>query len=81
MSNEPKDLIDHMQEESRLRYGRELTPQEAGQKFMEHGLDARVNHLKALRKDETSSVRDAAKRLTMERALMDAHTAARRSGR
>jgi hypothetical protein len=79
--SERKDFIESMQEESLLRYGRELTPEEAGQAFLAHGLDARINHLKALRKDETSSVRDASKRLVMERALMDAHTAARRSGR
>jgi hypothetical protein len=81
MSDEPKDFIDHMIEESVLRYGRKISAREAGEAFLHHGLDARINHLKNIRKDETLSINKAAERLTYERAIRDAHTAARRAGR
>ena len=79
--DEPKDFLEALEEESKLRFGRELTTQEISAKFLEHKLDARVAHLRNLRKDETLTIHGAAKRLVLERALYDAHHAARRSGR
>ncbi len=79
--DEPKDFLEAMEEESKLRFGRSLTHQEISAKFLEHKLDARVAHLRNLRKDETLSIHKAAERLTLERVLYDAHHAARRAGR
>jgi hypothetical protein len=80
MADETPDFLESMQAEAKLRFGRELTASEAGQKFLEHGLDARIQHLSKLRNDETT-IHGAAKRLTFERALKDAHHAARKVGR
>jgi hypothetical protein len=77
---ETKDYLDRMQAAAVLRYGRELTPAEAGEAFILHGIDHRIEHLSNLRNDETT-IHGAAKRLTFERAIKDAHTAARKVGR
>jgi hypothetical protein len=76
-----EDYIDQMQSEAKLRFGRELTAAEAGAKFAEHGLDARIQHLQNLRNDERLTIHGAAQRLTMERAIRDAHHALRKVGR
>ncbi len=74
--------IDRAQEEAKLRWGRELTPNELANKLAEHGLDARVNHLKTLRDDgEPISIHAAAKRVTFSRKLFDIHNALRKVGR
>jgi len=74
--------IDRAQEEAKLRFGRELDADELAKKLLEHGLDARVNHLKTLRDDgEQLTIHAAAKRTAISRKLFDAHHAARRAGR
>jgi hypothetical protein len=78
---ETRDYIDHMQEEAKLRFGRELSASEVATQFALHPMDTRINHLKALRADETLTIHGAAKRLTYERALKETHHTLRRAGR
>jgi hypothetical protein len=76
------DFLERMQREAKLRFGRELTPDEAAAKFAGHGLDHRIEHLSNLdSSDETQNVRAAAERLTYVRALKDVHEKLRRVGR
>jgi hypothetical protein len=74
------DFIEAMQEEARLRFGKELSPAECADKFSLHGFEARIEHLKQLKTDELS-IRDAAKRLTFERALKNTHERLRKINR
>jgi hypothetical protein len=68
------DFIEEMQAEAELRFGRELTPQEVAKKFAEHDFEARIHHLKHLRKDdEFPTPREAVKRSQYLRALKSTH--------
>lgn len=75
------DFIEEMQEEAQLRFGKELTPEECALKFAGHDLEGRVYHLKNLKTDDLTSIRDAAKRLSYVRALNQTHEKLRRVGR
>jgi hypothetical protein len=75
------DFIDEMQKEARLRFGRDLSPVEAAEKFAGHDLDARVFHLKNLNTDDTLSIGEAAKRLSYTRALNKTHAILSKVGR
>jgi hypothetical protein len=75
------DFIEKMQEEAKLRFGKELTPEEAADKFALHDVNARIQHLGNLRRDEDMPFNDAAKRFRYERALKDVHEKLRRVGR
>lgn len=72
-SNLAKDYIEEAQVEAKLRFGRELSPAEIAGDFAQHNFDARINHLKTLKTDGALDLREAAKRLTYERALLDTH--------
>jgi hypothetical protein len=76
------DFIEEMQREAQLRFGRELSPAECADKFALHNFNARIDHLKNLKSsDAIPNVRDAATRLTFERALKDTHERLRRIDR
>jgi hypothetical protein len=80
-----KDFIDEMNEEAELRFGRRLTAREAAEKFAQHDLEGRVQHLKNLhRLDDHLTLNEgkaAAERLVVERALRSTHEKLRRIGR
>jgi hypothetical protein len=76
-----RDFIEEMQDEARLRFGRDLSPVEAAIEFARHPLDGRVQHLKNLKSDDALSVRDAAKRLSYTRALHQTHERLRKVDR
>jgi hypothetical protein len=80
MSDE-KDFLEAMHAESRLRFGKELTPEEAAERFALHSFDARIQHLSNLRRDESLTFNEAAKRFRYERALRSAHEKLRLVGR
>jgi hypothetical protein len=79
------DFIEEMQTEAELRFGKTLSPQEVATEFAKHGFEARIQHLKNLKKnDEPISgvhLRDAAKRQVFERALRDTHERLRKIDR
>lgn len=75
------DFIDEMQTEAKLRFGKELSPAEVADKFALHDFEARIQHLKNLKTDDTMSLRGAAKRLTFERALKETHHHLRKADR
>jgi hypothetical protein len=68
-----EDFIDEMQKEARMRFGKELSPAEAADEFALHNFEARIQHLNNLKTDDAMSVREAAKRLSFERALKETH--------
>ena len=74
------DFLDEMQKEARLRFGRELTPQEAAERFSLHSFNDRVQHLKRLR-SEPGTVREIARRHAFESALHRTHESLRKVGR
>ena len=80
-----KDFIEEAQQEAKLRFGRELSSQELGRKFMGHDFEARIFHLKNPESnDEPISLGDAmsaAKRLAFERSLHDVHNRLRKINR
>jgi hypothetical protein len=75
------DFLEKMQQESRNRWGAELTPEQAAERFALHNFEARVQHLGNLRRDSDMPFNDAAKRFRYERALRDVHEKLRRVGR
>ena len=79
--SDDNDFLDELQHESRLRFGRELTPAEAAEKFALHGLDARVQHLKRLKTPEAGTVREIARRHAFEGAMRRVHEELRKVGR
>ncbi len=68
-----QDFIDEMQAEAKLRFGKELSPEEAAQKFMGHDAETRIFHLKNLQTPDEMTVTEAAKRYPYESALRQAH--------
>jgi hypothetical protein len=79
--SEDKDYIEEAQEEAQLRLGKELSAAELAEKFAGHDFEARVYHMKRLKSDEDMSVKDAARRLTYERALNSVHEKLRKINR
>jgi hypothetical protein len=76
------DYIEEMQNEAKLRFGRELAPAEVAAKFQEHGFEARIHHLKNLKTaDNFGTPREAAARHVYERALRSTHDRLRRIDR
>jgi hypothetical protein len=76
------DFIDEMQIEAKLRFGKELSPEEVAEKFALHGFDARIHHLKNLKtSDSFSTPREAAKRYVYERQLRGVHERLRKIDR
>jgi hypothetical protein len=67
------DYLEKMHEESRLRFGKTLTPEEAADEFALHNVDARIQHLGNLRRDDDMTFNEAAKRFRYERALKERH--------
>ena len=68
------DFIDEMQIEAKLRFGKELSPNEVAEKFREHDFEARIHHLKNLKTaDSFDTPREAANRHVFERALRITH--------
>lgn len=68
------DFIEEMQTEAKLRFGKELSPDEVASEFQKHGFEARIQHLKKLKTaDSFGTVREAAKRHVFERALRNTH--------
>jgi hypothetical protein len=53
--------------------GKTLTPEEAADKFALHNVDARIQHLSNLRRDENLTFNEAAERFRYERALKERH--------
>jgi len=70
-----EDYISEAQREAKFRYGKELTPEELGQKFVKYDPETRIQHLKNLRSDSSLSINEAAKRLSYERVLLNTHKA------
>lgn len=68
------DFIDEMQTESRLRFGKELSPSEVAGEFTKHDFETRIHHLKNLKTaDSFGTPREAAARYVFERALRSTH--------
>jgi hypothetical protein len=76
-----RDYIEEAQEEARLRFGRELSPNELAEKFAGHDLDARIYHLKNLTNNDEMTPREAARRMAYERVLKNTHEVLRKVGR
>jgi hypothetical protein len=76
-----RDFIDEMQAEAVLRFGAELTPEEAGKRFAGHSQEERIFHLKNLQSDGDLTVDEAAKRYSYEKALRRTHTILSKVGR
>jgi hypothetical protein len=80
-----KDLIDEMQEEAELRFGHRLTAREAAERFAQHDADARIFHLKNLKRSDdpltTTEMRSEVERRVVERALRSTHERLRKIGR
>jgi hypothetical protein len=76
-----EDFIDGAKAEWRLRYKRELTPNDAADLFTLHNFEARIGHLKRLKAPDAMSPRQASDRLVMERAIRSAHERLRKVGR
>lgn len=47
-----RDYIEEAQHEARLRFGRELSPEELAVKFAGHDIETRIIHLKTIRHDD-----------------------------
>jgi hypothetical protein len=75
-----RDFIEEMQEEAVLRFGKELLPHDAAERFALHGNEARIQLLKRLHTPEAMDVRTAAKRHAMERALRNVHFRLQKAG-
>jgi hypothetical protein len=68
------DFIDELQKEAKLRFGKELSPDEVGGEFSKHDFEARIQHLKNLKTaDSFGTPREAAKRYVFEKSLRDVH--------
>ena len=79
MSN---DLIDEIQGEAKLRFGKELSVSEVAHEFAKHDFEARIQHLKNLKTaDSFSTPREAAARHIYERALRATHERLRKIDR
>jgi hypothetical protein len=67
------DFIEKMQEEAKLRFGKELTPEEAAERFALHHVEARIQHLGNIRRDSDLTFNQAAERYRYEKALKEKH--------
>jgi hypothetical protein len=67
------DYIEEAQQEAKLRYGRELSPQELEEKFLGHDRETRIFHLKNLKTPEEMTIREAADRMEYESRLYRVH--------
>jgi hypothetical protein len=79
--SEPKEFLTAMQEEAKLRFGKELTPAEVAYQFSLHSNEARIAHLANTRAPESMNVLEAARRHALERAVRVTHERLRKAGR
>ncbi len=75
------DYIDEALQEGRLRFGRELTPQELAEKFIGHDLETRVFHLKTLSSPDEMTIDQGVRRMEYESALRGVHDVGRKVNR
>jgi hypothetical protein len=75
------DVIEEMKTEWRLRYKRDLTPNELANQFALMPMETRIAHLKRVNAPQAMSTREAGDRLAMERALHRTHETLRKVGR
>jgi hypothetical protein len=75
------DVIEDMKTEWRLRYKRDLTPNELANEFALMPMETRIGHLKRMKAPEALSTREAGNRLAMERAMLRTHETLRKVGR
>ena len=75
------DFIEEMQKDAQERWGRELTPIEAAEKFALHNFETRIYHLKTLDDRPLPMSREGAQRHALETALRRTHEKLRRVGR
>lgn len=68
-----RDYIEEAQLEAKLRFGRELSPDEMAEMFIGHGKEARIQHLKNLNTPEAMTLKEAAERMEYESALRHVH--------
>jgi len=70
-----RDYIEEAQHEARLRFGRELSPNELAEKFAGHDLDTRIIHLKTIRADgeDEISLSAAEKQLSRQQYVSALH--------
>ena len=79
--SEEKDFIEEMHEESRLRFGRELSRDEFVDKFAQHGPEERIFHLKRIKRPDHLTARQAAERRPYEAAAHSVHDRLTKAGR
>jgi hypothetical protein len=76
-----QDFIEEAQQEAKLRFGRELSPEELVEKFAGHDFEARIFHLKNIDGQSELTVREAARRHPYTSALRRTHAALTKAGR
>jgi hypothetical protein len=80
-----RDYIEEAQHEARLRFGRELAPEELAMKFAGHDIETRVIHLKTIRGDDEEislgQAEKALERAAHVRALHSMHERLRKVDR
>jgi len=75
------DYVEEAQAEAKLRFGKELSPQELAANFLGHDFETRIQHLKNLKTPDAMSLNEASKRYQYEAALRRAHEMARKVNR
>ena len=78
---EDQDFIEEAIAEGKLRFGRELSPDEMATELARHGFDDRIHHLKRLKDPDAMTVEEAAKRYDYKRALKRKHEILTKVGR
>jgi hypothetical protein len=75
------DVIEEMKTEWRLRYKRDLTPNELANQVALMPMETRIGLLKRLKAPQSMSAREAGDRLALERAMLRSHEKLRSVGR
>ncbi len=82
MAEDTRDVIEQIQSRSIDYTGKELSPDEMGMEFAKWDIETRVKALQDLRaSDGSTSIREAARRLSYERVLRNTHETLRKVGR